>query len=831
MRHESRVKWTGVTVVPMRTRVPKVEDRWRDVARLLDQALDSEPNERAALLDRECNGDAPLRDAVDRMLRACDASEGFLEDQSGSAYIAPVVAASLGVSPAPAAIGLPEGVRVGPYRIVRELGHGGMGVVYLAERADDQYRHRVALKLMRGAAWFTSDDHLARRFREERQILASLEHPGIARLLDGGVTDDGWPWFAMEYVEGTPIDHYCDARRLTIDQRISLVCSVCDAVAFAHQNLVVHRDLKPSNLLVTERGGVKLLDFGIAKLLAHVDGADDDPATRTVVRALTPEYASPEHIRGERVGTASDVYSLGIVLYELLTGCRPYSGSRGSMHEIEHAALHDVPAAPSAVAAPVADTRRTTPDRLRRALRGDLDAIVLTAIRKEADRRYASADQLAGDLRRYLVGLPVTARREGRAYRAGKFIRRHRAAVAATTLGAVVLIGFSVVTAVQSERLRTQAQRITLERDRAQQVSGFLVSLFRSADPFSGSGPRTTVREVLDSGAARVDRELGEQPEIRAELLRAMGLSYLNLGLSSDARRLLEQALAIPNQAVRDGEPHDVSVRQSLAQVLQELGQYQAAESLYRDVLAWRRRELSPGNPHIARALTTLATAVSAQGRYVEAEGLVREALAIDRAQHPTDPRSVSQSLNNLGNVLARQGRYVEAESTHREAFELRRRFVGDDNPETANSLVNIAAALGKQGHLREADSLFRIALAVKRARLGPRHVDVATDEAGYAQLLALEGKYSEAEALFRHSIETHRRWRPAGHPRTATAMLGLGELLMDRGDARTAEPYLREALRSVETAFPAGHPGIAHATRALERCLVMLGRGVPQPR
>ena len=800
----------------MRTSIPDTAGRWREVERLLDSALDHEPNERSDFLDRECCGNAELRDAVGQMLRACDDSTGFLEDEPAAAYAAPVVAASLRNAALHASPDTSQELRVGPYRVVREAGHGGMGVVYLAERDDDQYRRRVALKLMRWGAWVSADDHLARRFLEERQILASLEHPGIARMLDGGVTADGLPWFAMEYVDGTPIDRYCDEHGLTLNERLALFCDVCDAVAFAHRNLVVHRDLKPSNLLVTEQRAVKLLDFGIAKLLTHTD-VDDALSTRTALRALTPEYASPEQIRGDRVSTASDVYSLGVVLYELLAGRRPYALDRRSPSDIEQAVLADHIEPPSTVAAS---------ERFRRALRGDLDAIVLTAMRKEPERRYASADQLAADLRRYLVGLPVTARRDGHAYRAGKFIRRHRIGVAATALAAVVLVVFSVVTAVQSARLRAQSQRIVLERDRAQQVSNFLVSLFRSSDPFAGTGPGTTVREVLDSGAARVDRELSDQPELRAELLRAMGLSYMSLGLTSDARRLLERAVSIPHQGIVDGEPHEVSVRQSLAQVLQELGEYPAAESLYRDVLAWRRRTLPPGHRLIARTVTTLATVVAAQGRFVEAEGLVREALAIDRALRPEDPRSVSQSLNNLGNILLRERRYVAAESVHREAYALRHALVGDDHPETANSLVNIASALGGQGRLEAADSLFRRALAVKRARLGPGHVDVATDEAGYARLLTLKGDAHEAEALYRHAIGIHRASRPDGHPRTAVAMLGLGELLLARGDARSAEPYLRDAVRSFRAALPPTHPEVARANRLLADCLVRLGRG-----
>ena len=657
------------------------------------------------------------------------------------------------------------------------------------------------------------DSHLAQRFREERQILASLEHPGIARLLDGGVTDDGVPWFAMEYVEGSAIDRYCDRHRLTITERLGLFCDVCDAVAFAHRNLVVHRDLKPSNLLVTEQRTVKLLDFGIAKLLTRTDG-DDAPQTRTAIRALTPEYASPEEIRGERVSTSSDVYSLGVILYELLAGRRPYVVDRRAALTIEQAVLADHTVPPSTVA---------TSDRARRALRGDLDAIVLTAMRKEPDRRYASADQLAADLRRQLHGQPVTARRDGSAYRAGKFIRRHRVGVALTMLVASALVYFGILTALQSAELRVRAQRIALERDRAQQVSAFLVSLFRTADPFGSTGPRTTVREVLDSGAARVDRELSGQPEIRAELLRAMGLSYLSLGLSSDARRLLERAVAIPNQAIIDGEPHEVAARHSLAQVLQELGEYSAAESLYRDVLTWRRRELPRGHPHIARSLTTLAKVVASQGRYVEAEALARQALAIDRNVRPVDPHSVSQSLNTLGNILLRQRRYVAAESTHREAYALRHGVVGDDHAETANSMVNLAAALGGQERYEEATALFTKALAVKRARLGPHHVDVATDEAGYAQLLQLAGNDSAAERLYRQSLTTHRLSRPDGHPRTAIVLLGLGELLLTRGDARSAEPYLREAVRSFRAALPPTHPHVARATTVLSECLAKL--------
>jgi tetratricopeptide (TPR) repeat protein len=458
-------------------------------------------------------------------------------------------------------------------------------------------------------------------------------------------------------------------------------------------------------------------------------------------------------------------------------------------------------------------------------VRGDLDAIILTAIRREPERRYATADQLMADVQRHLSGLPVSARRDGWDYRAGKFIRRHRIGVALTSVVATLLIALGVLNAVQAARIRTQADGITLERDRAQQVSGFLAGLFQSADPIAGNGPRTTVREVLDSGAARIDRDLEDQPELRAELLRVMAASYFNLDLPAEARRLLERALTIHPQAVNDGVPHELSVRYLLAKVLQEQGEYRAAESLYREVLDWRQRMLPAGHGLIAQSLRGLATVVSAQGRYAEAEALARKALAIERELRPRDPRALSEGLNNLGNILSRQRKYIEAETLHREAYTLRRANAGEDSPETANSLVNLASAIAGQDRYAEAESLFQRGLAVKRQRLGPRDSDVATDEAGLARLLHLKGGYEAAEALYRRSIETHRLTRREGHSRTAGALLGLGELLLDRNDPAGAEPHLREALAGLTSAHAAGHPQIAAAQLALGECLTRLGR------
>ncbi len=478
-------------------------ERWKRVESVLDAALELDPALRPDYLMTSCQGDLELRAEVERLLHSCARAEGLL------AGAAPAAFGALLQSPGDEAI--PEG-RIGPYRVLGVAGRGGMGVVYLAERADDQYRKRVALKLLRRGL---DDPHLVRRFLEERQILAALDHPHIARLLDGGVTSDGLPWFALEYVEGEPIDRSCDRRRLPVEQRLRLFLAVCDAVQYAHRNLVVHRDLKPSNILVTPVGKVKLLDFGVAKLLAGGE-APDTTLTRAGWRAMTPEYASPEQVRGEPVTVASDVYSLGVVLYQLLAGQRPYRLRNRVPNEIERVVLEEQPGPPSAAAArgdaEAAGARGTTSDRLRRRLAGDLDLIVLQALRKEPERRYPTVDRLASDLRRHLQGLPVSAAPDRWHYRARKFARRHLVGVSAAIGFVLLLAGFAALTGLQSARTAR-------ERDRAERVSAFLTELLRSPDPFRGRGAAITVREVLDSAVQRLPRELGRQPGLQADLL------------------------------------------------------------------------------------------------------------------------------------------------------------------------------------------------------------------------------------------------------------------------------------------------------------------------
>ncbi|HYG63748.1 MAG TPA: serine/threonine-protein kinase, partial [Thermoanaerobaculia bacterium] len=514
-------------------------ERWRRIDGLFAEALELPPDERQGFLAAACAGDDELRSEVESLL-AADA-----EGEEGAAFLEQPAGEWLDLDEA----GGPER-RLGPYRLLRRLGAGGMGSVYLARRDDGLYEREVAVKILRSGLEGTGALH---RFLAERQILARLEHPGIARLYDGGRTTGGRPFLVMELVDGLPLDEYCDRHRLGVEERLRLFVRICAAVQHAHQNLLVHRDLKPANILVTAEGEPKLLDFGIAKRLGpeSADGADGSgPVTRTGLRVMTPSYASPEQVRGEAITTASDVYSLGVLLYELLAGRSPYRIAGGLPHEVERAICDDEPERPSQALLrisgdrppeEIAAARGTRPQALRRRLRGDLDTIVLEALRKEPRRRYGSAARLAEDIERHLRNLPVAARPDSLLYRTRKLLRRRRAAAIAVTLGALLALGF-VLSLVE------QGRRLARERDKARYALSFLVEAFKNADPYHTRGRRLTAEEVLEQGAARVARDLHGRPEVQAAVLDAIGEVYLGQGRADAAAPLLERALAMRRQ-------------------------------------------------------------------------------------------------------------------------------------------------------------------------------------------------------------------------------------------------------------------------------------------
>jgi len=751
-------------------------ERWQRLQELLDAVLALPPDRRDALLADECAGDAELRRQVESLvLSSADASEvigGAIDGaRRGLADFDPVQ----------------PGDRVGPYRVLREIGRGGMGRVVLAIRDDDQFSKQVAIKLVRADA---AGEDLMPRFRFERQILANLEHPGIARLLDGGATASGLPFFVMEYVDGLPITEYCEQHGLAIPERLRLFREVCAAVQFAHQRLVVHRDIKPGNILVTAAGEPKLLDFGLAKLVTSA-GPPGDPLTRTHMRLMTREYASPEQIRGGQITTAADVYSLGVLLYELLSGRGPYRATSASGYDLEREICEQEPVRPS--------THRSLP--------ADLDHIVLMAMRKEPERRYASVEQLSEDLRSFLLGYPVKARAGAWSYRAAKAIRRNRVAAGAAALVAVLILGFGVSMAALAARLER-------ERDRAERVSSFLVNVFRVADPSESRGASITAREILDRGAARIDQDLEIDPAVRATLKLTIGRVYQSVGLHTQALPLLREARATRESLTGPNSRETAEALHHLAWSVEMRGDNAEAEKLYRQALDLRRARLGVLHEDTVESMASLAGLLRVRGRYPESERLYREVLAARRPAGETSSVLAAETMHDLAQTLHDQAKYAEAEPLFRDALAIRRARLGNNHPEIPDNLNNLALLLYSQGRYTEAEPVYRESLDLYRKVLGPEHHDVGTSLGNLALLLSSCGRAGEAIPLYREAIALRRKILGPNHQLLANTMKNLADLLKDDGNPAEAEELYRDALVILRNRVGEEHQYVAGVLR-----------------
>ena len=678
------------------------KQRWDRVAELFDRATLLPEHERGRFLADVCAGEPELHEEL-RGLLAAHSQPGPMDELRRQ------LAADVDV----AMPGAPQHyTQIGPYRVRERLGYGGMGVVYLAEREGESFQQRVAIKVLRAGP---ESRGLVPRFLAERRILARLEHPNISRFVDGGLTADGAPYFAMEYVEGLPLDQYADRNRLSIEQRINLFAAVCDAIHYAHQHLVVHRDLKPTNILVTRAGVVKVLDFGIAKLL---DAPDDALLTGAGQRWMTPDYASPEQVRGETVSTAADVFVLGIVLYELLVGKRPHGGA--VRHEVEQSILETEPEKPSEAACEeTCQARGLAAARCRRRLAGDLDTIILKALHKAPERRYGTAGELADDVRRHLAGLPVRARPDTAAYRIRKFVARQRLLAAALAFAALSVVAGVVATSGAVRRARANAARAAAERDRAEQVSRFVTGLFAGVDPMRTAGSDVTARELLDSGAARLHRELLDQPASRAPLLEVLARSYAGLGAYEAAQAAVTEAVGLRHVA----EPPDTlalaGALGDLARMYVVRGVADSAAAPAREALALRRAVSGPGAA-IASELGVLGDVFSARGELDSAEFYLRA------AAQPGAEASLAERadvLDNLAAVLThRGGRLAEVESLQVEALDLRRRQLPPQPGEIALALTGLGGTRFRMGLTAQARADVEAGLALQERALGTRH-------------------------------------------------------------------------------------------------------------
>jgi serine/threonine-protein kinase len=763
-------------------------EQWQVLSPYLDRALTLSKQERTLWLQSLRTGNPEIAD----MLR------GLLDE-----HLAAVEEGYLEKGPAlPLDNGAP-GETIGAYRLISIIGHGGMGTVWLAERNDGRFERKAAVKFLNLAL---AGRGLEQRFKREGAILGRLSHVNIAELLDAGVTATGQPYLVIEHVEGEPIDHYCDQRRLSIDQRIKLFLDVVAAVAHAHANLVIHRDIKPPNVLVSKDGQVKLLDFGIAKLLeGEGQAAVATMLTHEAGAPLTPEYAAPEQITGSPVTTATDVYALGVLLYLLLTGLHPARQGPHSPADLLKAIIELEPKPPSNVVTPYtertftsASNRNTTPDRLGRRLRGELDTIVIKALKKNPQERYASVSAFAEDLQRYLRDEPIHARPDTFAYHAGKFVRRHRVAVSLAMAVVVAVIAGLIGTLVQARTARLQRDAAIRERDRANRVTDFMISTFKVSDPAQSNVNNLTAREILDKASKQIDTEMAKDPEAQARMMYVMGEVYDSLGLFSQAQALLTRALDLQRRVLGPDDPQALTTLSHMAVVLTEEGNYLEAEKLQREAFVAQTRILGPEHPDTISSMARLATILTLQGQNVEGVKLKREAFAISRrALGPEDPETLKMA-NSLVAVLWQQGDnqlYGEAEQVQRDAIDREKRVLGPEHPDTLNGMINLGVIMRRMGRYAEAEKIYRETLAIHSRVLGPEHPDTVVLRQSLAIAIAKQKRYQEAEGIYEETLVVIRRVFGPNHPTTAGSIYNIACLEAVQGHHDKALSLLSDAL------------------------------------
>ncbi len=824
------------------------ELHWQQIQTILDEVFELPTEQRLAFLQRACGSNPDLYSEVETLLKAERDAPAFLDRPAVE-----LMQSFLSTATNNQRAQIPDYTArsIGSYRLREAIGRGGMGVVYRAERAEGNFDQQVAIKLL--SNWQNRDLRLD-RFQREQQLLASLNHPNIAQLYDGGLTEEGQPYIVMEYVQGEPINIYCDRHRLTIDARLKLTMQVVDALHYAHRNLVIHRDIKPSNILVTEDGQIKLLDFGIAKLLGEQEAAD---LTHTGDQLMTPGFAAPEQLRGQNVSVATDIFQLGLVLYELLTGRHAFRERAGTYFELAKKVCEQTPTRPSVIVTQrvessdgaaqhnsfkprVGTLSRLPAQRLAhwsKKLRGDLDAIVLKALRNEPEMRYASMEALGADIEAYFAARPVEAREKGTRYRISKFVRRNAWAVLASASVIALLIAYATTATVQAKRIQNALDQSRVEAHKAQQVSDFIIDIFKISDPAVAGIETVTARELLENSRERIHDQLEDAPEIRAQMLHVLGKIYYNLGSYDDSASLLQEATdsrrhLLPKQdpalassmthlgiAYRETDrydqarllfeealsiyrSHDVEstdqarVLSALAQLLRKQRHYEEAETLFHDAIAMLRRVTTNSDHNeLALGLKNLAMLQRVQGNFPAAETNMLEAIAMEERLLGSEHPEYTQGLRDLAGILADMERYDEAKMLSLRALEIQERVLGLTHPYTAYTLQNLGLLTYRQGQLATAEDFLRRTLSIQREVHGKESAAVARTLYLLGTVLQERGNHAEAQLLYESMLRIDRRFFPSNSPMIGRDISKLASVSHAKGDFHLAKERYQQAL------------------------------------
>ncbi len=806
------------------------DTRWQRLKDLLHEAMRLAPAQRGAFLDEECGGDAELRSELDSLIdENSRMRSGFLE--SSSPAVAPDADGAAGALS-------PGQIFCERFRLVSKLGEGGMGQVWLAEQISPVWR-RVALKLIRAGMY---DESVAQRFQAERQSLALMDHPAIAKVFDAGATPQGQPYFVMEYVPGLPINEYCDQHKLTIRQRLELFIQACEGVQHAHQKAFIHRDLKPANILVVEVDGrpqPRIIDFGLAKAIAvkstafmSIAGQTNDPLqyTRWGQFLGTPGYMSPEQVNrdAQDVDTRTDVYSLGVVLYVLLTGLQPFEikpRHQPHMDELLRRLREEDPPKPSGkvsgdrdTSTAAAEARSIHRTELVSLLRGDLDWIAMKALERDRDRRYGTPAEMAADLRRYLNHEAVLARPPSSAYRARKYIRRHRVAVSVTAGLMVLLAAFSVL---QGLELRRTAQ----QRDRATRITEFMTGMFKVADPSEARGNSVTVREILDKASKDIRQGLGLDPQVQAQMMQVMATTYMNLGLYPRARELAKAALDAQQAMLGPESRETLASRALLAWITSREGHPKTAEPQERAVLADEQRILGPEDPLTLDTMIHLATTLQRLSNYRGQEDLARKVIQVSTRRRAPESLLTLQARSLLAGSLFIQHRLPDAEQAYRQLLDADRHVLGPDHPDTLKAMSNLGIMINFQGRRAEAEPLFRDALSLEQRVFGPEHDITLMTRAHLGYLLRSEGRGVEAEKLDRETWTIRARMLAPDDSRTLWSESSVARDLLLEGDLAAAERLEREAVAGLRRVAGAADTDTVDAETSLAEILNREGR------